>query len=691
MEDNRADKGIDTSFAMMAISLVMDVVMSLASSTWIRALAIIVCDIITLGLGLYSSKKRGHGMFLICVVVLFINIVILAVNIRSVDKKQLPEEVDTYEVRLNFEEVEMKFWNDSDSKNVLLPVNSGLDIEYAKIEALDYDVLIEDIRMNGNTMVISGVPSGNIGINIKFKEYDQYAVNAKFNKKDLQDGKWEKDIYIEKECDYGQYNVSVVDKAGNGFANSQVDLWVNDDRENRSNFVTNSSGKIPYVFSCPTDSIMRIILYIDDKQYEMSANLEKETEKVTFVCADAKSPITIQQEALNDNKNTEETSESQEIESELVTPVELLEKQSTSNFDIISSAAILREWDANLTENNYKNEDQISLDEKSAICIEFSHDNLTEDKSGWNINVRNTDGDIVFSFVSRWNKEDTYSPIVGLDSGTYYIDVESTNFSSAKYHIKILKISEIDFESENNNTVLNADSFGELATNEIKTKYGSISDYSDVDYYKFQTNDYGVVAFDFQHLNYTDDQNGWRIKLWDSDMNMLYEFTSAWTNTKTGTPNIGIPKGEYYISVEECSNLNQNLYALNIVWTNNENWEAEPNDEILSATEIKQEKYTYGSTILNSDVDYFKYTCTNTGKYWVSFEHDTDFKDECAWKFLVLDEEGNDVLDEEIGIKLSQGMTRRMVSLTENEVYYIKVTPTSNLSTKDYKIRVCAQ
>ena len=665
---------------------------------------ILVITSIMLVIDIKAKKVNRMGIMLIALIIVFsMGCISYDYYYNSYNKNKLPETVDTYELQLNFKEVEFKYWDDSETKNVLLPISSELDIEYIKLEAFDYDVIIDDTKMDGNTMIVSGVPSGNIGISIKFKGYDQYSANVKFNKKDLEDDKWEKDIYIEKECDYEQYEVSFIDQAGNSFGNSWVDLWVNDDNVNSLRFVTDKSGKIPYTFSCPTNDVMKAVLHIDNEQYEMSVDLKDQSEKITFMCSDAKSPITIQLEEQaekeakaekEDDDNTEQQDakqqdeQQQDVEQENITPVKMLEEYGDSGFDIIQSASVYEQWDAYCVDSNTKNENKINLDEKSAICIKFSHDNLTEDISGWNIALRNSDGETIVSFQSKFNKEDTYSDIVGLESGTYYLTVDCSNFSDAVYHVQILKSIELDFEVEMNDTILNADSIGELATGEVKTKYGTISRDNDIDYYKFQTNDNGVMALDFRHLNYTDDKTGWIIKLWDSDMNNLYEFESKWINTQKSSPNIGIPKGEYYISVEARSFINENPYSINIVWSADGNWEAEFNDEILNASETVIDRYSYGSTMWDDDVDYYKFQCNSTGVYSISFEHDPVFEDKIAWMIHILDEEGNDILSEDGSIKLSQSLAKKNVTLTKDKTYYIKIESYNNLSTLDYKIKL---
>ena len=288
--------------------------------------------------------------------------------------------------------------------------------------------------------------------------------------------------------------------------------------------------------------------------------------------------------------------------------------------------------------------------------------------------VSDTNGDVQMEFTSLMSKENTVSQFVGLAAGNYIVTVKSySSFSDAPYHVRIFQNQKANYDMEPNGETLTANNFQELKNNEVQTFYGNLTDSNDIDYYSFELIKKGVIAF---------------ISIKNSDSEELCYFRVSWQATQTGSPNIGLEAGKYYIQRGNYGSLNREPYALSLVWHESDYWESEFNNVILNADPLIVGYYQHGSLMSGDDVDYYMFQCEKTGTYRMTFEHENLTQDDVGWYIDVLDKDSDKVLDERVQSRWNETTVSKSVRLTQGNTYYILVSGSYYSSNADYKFKL---
>ncbi len=194
---------------------------------------------------------------------------------------------------------------------------------------------------------------------------------------------------------------------------------------------------------------------------------------------------------------------------------------------------------------------QFTLPSDGYIRLDFAHDNLTENYTGWRIKLLDKDSKAIESFSSQWNDPLVSSANIGLPGGTYYVLVEASSSSwhhNADYQLTVNFNSSSYWEKEPNNTILIA-----TAIDFNRPYSGCVNHTGDKDYYQFTLPSDGYIRLDFVHDNLTESYTGWRIKLLDKDSKEIESFSSKWNDPLVSSANIGLTSGTYYVLVEANS------------------------------------------------------------------------------------------------------------------------------------------
>ena len=363
-------------------------------------------------------------------------------------------------------------------------------------------------------------------------------------------------------------------------------------------------------------------------------------------------------------------------------PSQLL-AQSNNTLDVkITATAIFTVNDC-LNKDQNKKSYNLTIEQPSMIWISFSHPNLTEDKEGWRILLRQDDKEI-YSLLSKWNTPLSESTAVGLSAGNYTLTVEPSNLNDATYDLKVLAEKNITSENEINNSVSQAKVIN-ILSGEVATMYGSLSR-SDVDYYALDIPYDGVLAYNFKHTNQTDDRIGWNIRLLNYESEEIVKIDSNWQTTNSTSPNIGLSAGRYYLEVTP-SNLNEAMYLLEVAYITNKNWEKEINDSISNVTEINTNNMYCGSLSSYNDVDYYSVNLP-AGKYNFQFDHINIDDESNGWKIQVLDRNSQSILENDIYSKLNQTSKSCSFEIYKEDLYYIKISEASKFDNADYTFTI---
>lgn len=200
-----------------------------------------------------------------------------------------------------------------------------------------------------------------------------------------------------------------------------------------------------------------------------------------------------------------------------------------------------------------------AVDAPGAVMLEFSHLPTEEDKDGWNISLLDKNGTALYREISKWSDDILSSPVIGLDTGTYYVLIDSDNLylNPDDYYLTVTFFPGDDFESEPNNSfekadVLTADTPVTGIISDCETDY-------DYDYYTFTTEKDMEVSVILDHEVLAGNKEIFSFSMYDSELSPV----SAEVGGEGGFTEIGVPAnaervqadfkvlpaGTYYIKV----------------------------------------------------------------------------------------------------------------------------------------------
>ncbi len=286
--------------------------------------------------------------------------------------------------------------------------------------------------------------------------------------------------------------------------------------------------------------------------------------------------------------------------------------------------------------------------------------------NGWKITIYDSSLNTLYSFLTESNATSYNIPY----AGKCYIKIEARHADYLNspefvyYSFKVTNYTDANWEREYNNTAATANV---KKANTILT--GMLSDYEDVDWYKFTATDYSTL--DFGESQYpvfaTDENNGWKVTIYNSQMTEVYSFTTGGMFNTGATPRFSA-KGTCYVKVEarHADYLNSPelvYYKLRFNNYTDSKWEKEPNDTLTKAISIKSGTTYKGNLLKDGDVDNYKIKVTTAGTVTIKFNRDVADNDGDGFYVEVKTSGGsslkkvnvNDKSKSSISVKVSKG------------------------------------
>lgn len=331
------------------------------------------------------------------------------------------------------------------------------------------------------------------------------------------------------------------------------------------------------------------------------------------------------------------------------------------------------------------------------IVINLQHSKVTgwQNKAIYAVTVCDTSGNSIYEMTSKAEDEATDSIKLGLSAGKYYIKVAGQNaYYGGNYVIKTTFKACSTWEHESNDTYDTAN------TAVSGTTYsGDIRTYSDVDYFKTSLSANGYINVKLTHpvVSGQETTNMFVlsvIRKVDKD-----QYTEVYTtkirggDTSISTPNLGLPKGEYYIKIAGTGNTTGTLlsgtsypvnYDVCIKAKTASDWEVESNDSAATANTVKNGKTYYGSTSSSSDKDYYKIKMSKAGYLQIKFGHKNSQSTASCYNVVLYNKDNSEIYKfTNTGTETSY--TSCKLGLDAGE-YYVCVSQASTLYTGDYTI-----
>lgn len=331
------------------------------------------------------------------------------------------------------------------------------------------------------------------------------------------------------------------------------------------------------------------------------------------------------------------------------------------------------------------------------IVINLQHSKVTgrQKKAIYAVTVCDTSGNSIYEMTSKAEDESTDSIKLGLSAGKYYIKVAGQNaYYGGNYVIKTTFKACSTWEHESNDTYDTANTAvsGTIYSGDIRT-------YSDVDYFKTSLSANGYINVKLTHpvVSGQETTNMFVlsvIRKVDKD-----QYTEVYTtkirggDTSISTPNLGLPKGEYYIKIAGTGNTTGTLlsgtsypvnYDVCIKAKTASDREVESNDSAATANTVKNGKTYYGSTSSSSDKDYYKIKMSKAGYLQIKFGHKNSQSTASCYNVVLYNKDNSEIYKfTNTGTETSY--TSCKLGLDAGE-YYVCVSQASTLYTGDYTI-----
>lgn len=330
---------------------------------------------------------------------------------------------------------------------------------------------------------------------------------------------------------------------------------------------------------------------------------------------------------------------------------------------------------------------KFQLSNPGYISFKFTHEYVDSTGNYWEAYLYDRDKSCLKDYSYRGTETSISGGNIGVPAGTYYIKINrgGNGYSGVKYSIKVDYVSSAIWEKEFNDSY---SSPNVMTLNTNKTYYGSIMNYYDVDWYKFEISNPGYISLKFGHDYVESTGDYWEIYLYNPEISCLNNYSYRGTNTSVTGEKIGVSAGTYYIKVQKGGNgYSEVKYNIKINYTSSSVWEKEFNDTYDSANTINVDKTYHGSIMNYYDADWYKFKVSKTNYVSLKFTHKYVESDRYYWcvdlynsgfsKLKSYDFQGTDTSQTMPKVRLSAG------------TYYLKVAKGGNgYSNVDYTIKV---
>jgi CTP-dependent riboflavin kinase len=299
--------------------------------------------------------------------------------------------------------------------------------------------------------------------------------------------------------------------------------------------------------------------------------------------------------------------------------------------------------------------------------------------NSWYTRIQNEKGDVYTYLVtdSSNSVKGNATTEIGLPKGTYYLVVDSDYGAVNKpYEIKAAFEASNYYEKEFNNTVATAN------TMKLNKTYKGEIGYDDQDYYKITLPSDGVVTLS---MNQTPSAQ-WYAHIQNSKGDIfedLYTDSSSLVKGKATTV-VGLPKGTYYIYVDNNFGAQHKQYEIKAAFKATNYYEKEFNNTLAKANPITLNKSYKGRIRDYSDQDVFKINVTKDSTLVLSINQLA----ETQWAGHIQNSNGKifkEFYTEESG--LVSGQKNVEVTLKKG-TYYLVLYSGSNASQKTYEFKV---
>lgn len=190
---------------------------------------------------------------------------------------------------------------------------------------------------------------------------------------------------------------------------------------------------------------------------------------------------------------------------------------------------------------------RFDTDTNCVVNIAFSHE-YEDSELRWGLEVLDAEKNIYYKKAYRGDAmtEIVSSPL-GLQPGQYFIKIYpyyNSYYCSSIYTVRVDCEVKSDWETENNNSPVNADN-GELG----HWIHGAVATDHDEDYYRYELSQESDYIFHFQHDANSSSDTPWRVDVLDQNQKSLYHWAYKGTEITDIENTVKLQPGIYYVMV----------------------------------------------------------------------------------------------------------------------------------------------
>lgn len=219
------------------------------------------------------TKEFGIGGTIGGIVISTILMVLMIIQIMKspsaifLDKIDEKTKIGTLE--LNTEELIVGY-SDSNGNN---RISSKIDIEKdicgeIILKSIDYDVVLEDFKIQDGKLVFSNIPVGTYDLRIQLDGFSLYSGTIKLKESELEENIWRKTIVVQNENDYKEFQIIITDREGQALKKQRCDFSICNTDYIIKDIVSDSEGQLPYTFILPSNSEFQVKVYYNEKTYD---------------------------------------------------------------------------------------------------------------------------------------------------------------------------------------------------------------------------------------------------------------------------------------------------------------------------------------------------------------------------------------------------------------------------------------
>ena len=328
----------------------------------------------------------------------------------------------------------------------------------------------------------------------------------------------------------------------------------------------------------------------------------------------------------------------------------------------------------------------ITLNNPGSLYINFRHDDVENRYEGWNIEMKDENGDKIIDEYST-NQMNYYTTTVRVPAGGYSIRIYhySGDYSDIDYKFTVCYTDEsaASFEKE-----WNGSKSGAYSIEANKTYTGNLPYYNDVDYYKLTLANPGSLYINFKHDDMENRYEGWNIELQDEEGNKVIDEYST-NQANYFTTKVRVPAGTYYVRIYHYSGDFAGIdYRFTAYYTDESSplFEKEWNGSKNSAYPIEANKTYTGNLPYYNDVDYYKLTIPRAASVYINFRHNDMENRYEGWNIELQDEDGNKLIDQ---YSTNQTNSYTNTARLQAGTYYVRIYHYSgDFAGIDYKLTV---